>query len=287
MDFRNYDASIGRFFNMDKLSEGAPMHTPYRFAFNNPVYFSDPTGLFEQGFETCPTCPNKPEFKPYIDDPNNEYVYDPETNSVSEVIQLQETNIYTTQNNSLTYFGYLNDGIGAYGSNLANTTYKGGSFALWNGPTGRTFDGIRINEVKYRYSATNTGFNRYTGKGIKLSKVMTKGSLVGSIILQVPQVVEGFEKGTDEGIKQTGGGVGSVLGGMLGGATAGLIVGSETGPGALITGFLGAVVGGVVGEETMEFYLDKAMTPLTPDQKNQQTQKLIQSSQTVSGPLKY
>lgn len=287
MDFRNYDASIGRFMSQDGLAEVMPDWTPYRFSFNNPIYFSDPTGLFEQNIETCPTCPKTPEFKPFIDDPNNEYVYDTETNTVSAVIQLQETNIYTTQNNSLTYFGYLNDGIGAYGSNLANTTYKGGSFALWNGPTGRTFDGIRINEVKYRYSATNTGFNRYTGKGIKLSKVMTKGSLVGSIILQVPQVVEGFEKGTDEGIKQTGGGVGSVLGGMLGGATAGLIVGSETGPGALITGFLGAVVGGVVGEETMEFYLDKAMTPLTPDQKNQQTQKLIQSSQTVSGPLKY
>ncbi|QHC85053.1 hypothetical protein AS589_09830 [Empedobacter brevis] len=93
MDFRNYDASIGRFMSQDGLAEVMPDWTPYRFSFNNPIYFSDPTGLFEQNFETCPTCPKTPEFKPYIDDPNNEYVYDAETNTVSAVIQLAETTV--------------------------------------------------------------------------------------------------------------------------------------------------------------------------------------------------
>ncbi len=32
---------------MDRLAELAPGITPYRFAFNNPNYWSDPTGLFE------------------------------------------------------------------------------------------------------------------------------------------------------------------------------------------------------------------------------------------------
>ena len=32
---------------MDALSELAPNYTPYRYGFNNPVYWTDPTGLFE------------------------------------------------------------------------------------------------------------------------------------------------------------------------------------------------------------------------------------------------
>src|SRR5690554_3646363 len=47
MDFRQYDNALGRFLNPDRLSELAPNITPYRFAFNNPNYWSDPTGLFE------------------------------------------------------------------------------------------------------------------------------------------------------------------------------------------------------------------------------------------------
>lgn len=47
MDFRQYDSTIGRFVGMDRLSELTYSITPYRFAYNNPVYFSDPTGLFE------------------------------------------------------------------------------------------------------------------------------------------------------------------------------------------------------------------------------------------------
>src|SRR5690554_4133106 len=46
-DFRQYDAVIGRFNVMDVLSELAPNQTPYRYGFNNPVLFSDPSGLFE------------------------------------------------------------------------------------------------------------------------------------------------------------------------------------------------------------------------------------------------
>lgn len=47
MDFRQYDAALGRFNAIDRLSEFAVAITPYRFAFNNPVSFSDPTGLYE------------------------------------------------------------------------------------------------------------------------------------------------------------------------------------------------------------------------------------------------
>ncbi|WP_231847461.1 RHS repeat domain-containing protein [Flavobacterium branchiophilum] len=48
MDFRQYDSAIGRFYGMDGLAELAPGISPYRFAFNNPVFWSDPTGLSEE-----------------------------------------------------------------------------------------------------------------------------------------------------------------------------------------------------------------------------------------------
>ena len=45
MDFRQYDNALGRFHGMDALAELMPWITPYHFGFNNPVYWSDPTGL--------------------------------------------------------------------------------------------------------------------------------------------------------------------------------------------------------------------------------------------------
>jgi len=51
MDFRQYDAASGRFVAMDRLTELAPGITPYRFAFNNPNYWSDPSGLFKGWFQ--------------------------------------------------------------------------------------------------------------------------------------------------------------------------------------------------------------------------------------------
>ncbi|CAM3148915.1 RHS repeat-associated core domain-containing protein [Chryseobacterium flavum] len=48
MDFRYYMPDIGRFSVADPLSAMTPGWTPYRFGFNNPVNFSDPSGLFEE-----------------------------------------------------------------------------------------------------------------------------------------------------------------------------------------------------------------------------------------------
>ncbi len=47
LDFswRNYDASLGRWMNIDPLAELAWTHSPYTFVYNSPLYYIDPDGL--------------------------------------------------------------------------------------------------------------------------------------------------------------------------------------------------------------------------------------------------
>ncbi|WP_428232814.1 AHH domain-containing protein [Flavobacterium sp.] len=49
MEARNYMPDIGRWGNMDKLAESFFVLSPYNFSNNNPVYFSDSSGLSPDG----------------------------------------------------------------------------------------------------------------------------------------------------------------------------------------------------------------------------------------------
>jgi RHS repeat-associated protein len=80
MDYRQYDSAIGRFYSPDVFSELSHSITPYRFAYNNPVFFSDPTGLYEVDGNGNITITDKKEIAMFTD-----YLKNNQKASVSEM----------------------------------------------------------------------------------------------------------------------------------------------------------------------------------------------------------
>ncbi|MET3034460.1 RHS repeat-associated core domain-containing protein, partial [Chryseobacterium sp. NRRL B-14859] len=281
MDWRHYMPDIGRFGVMDPLAGVIPSWTPYRFAFNNPVYFKDPTGLFERGPEMISDWIKIPgtdnyKYDPSVTGPDNtpkdwEYVgpTGTYTNSNGDLvrllangekeIQIQEVAVTGKKSDSgtLDYLNFFNDRIGDTGDLISHRPNQGGSIGFWTSTlSNRRFDGINYNRLNVRYYSNNwTGGGRARVRTINASKFLKKGSIVGQVVLGAVEIGQGVAddvndyntkgetNGKNTAVASAKVATGAAIGWAAGAATGALIGSSFPVVGTIV----GAVVGGVAG----------------------------------------
>lgn len=211
MDFRQYDSALGRFHNIDMLAELAPGITPYRFAFNNPIFWNDPTGLFESeaaamahikayGLTNATVSYNKS--RDYWEIDNNGYSFGYINGSFKVAYATAEEGFI-----SYTLYGFSNNGFPsetsstggsrAFGvSTLINSTnlaYAGDIGSITNFMAGAISDRAAYNAtIVYKYGTKTVSAAELTAKNAaqmsKLSAISGSAGLkigIGGILLTV------------------------------------------------------------------------------------------------------
>src|SRR5262249_51927355 len=121
-----------------------------------------------------------------------------------------------------------------------------------------TIEGEALLEGKVPASAIKSGGAMALTRGLRfvqvVGMVLTVYDVSKATVKSVKQ--NSFKPITTEGIRQVGG-WGGALAGMKIGGLAGAALGIETGPGAILTGFAGALIFGTAGYFGADWLADK------------------------------
>ncbi|WP_370033546.1 RHS repeat-associated core domain-containing protein [Flavobacterium sp. 28YEA47A] len=287
MDFRQYDNALGRFNSLDALSELAPGISPYRFAYNNPVFWADPTGLFEtkqaamdhiQTYGLTGATVSYNNSRGYWEIDNNGYTFGYENGNFKIAYDTEDgaTVFYTIKGTSFTSFFSDRSGYA--------TPIDLNNIGLALDITGGTFGALETTVAPKnqwlgkngKYYKSSWGGNQYTGsrsgalKAANNYKWAGRGALLGSLVVGGINIHNGYQQdGGRFGYNSqvaTGNTAGSLAGGWAG-AEIGASIGAALGasffgvgavPGAIVGAFIGGLIGsssgGYIGEQAVKSY---------------------------------
>jgi RHS repeat-associated protein len=151
--FRGYDAQIGRFGQVDPMADSYSDWSPYCFAFDDPVFWNDPSGLDPNDYGGS-----------YTQDGSGNWVYTP-FNSSEEAF-LYGAQYASTWNLWGSYYGMagsFDEAWTNYNGGLLTSGMTGAYFSmLWGSQVSGLSAGYADGGYNLSYTATSTG-NSYGG----------------------------------------------------------------------------------------------------------------------------
>lgn len=280
--FRFYNASIGRFMNLDPLLEQKVMQSPYVYAANNPIKYIDYMGLYEAYTTSDPEEIEKildmlernkkitsdifegmtPSRASYNEEKNAMYITWGETNKEGNgvVVNSKKINFNKQEQKQWSEFAKKNmeKDVLSGGGNFKNSNLAleiGGG--IYGGLRTAVTPGDQWLGKNGKYYNNSWGGNRYTGSRLGALKAASRYKIAGGATIIATAIIGGIETyqgyqidgnqfgyNAQSSVAQTVGGIG----GGVGGAVLGAKIGGAFG--ALFGGFgaiPGAIVGGFIG----------------------------------------